>query len=84
MYELGHNVAKNYLWDEAFMARGGEEISTYVSLWLDDQEAKGMQEVELYSDSTYSQNRNRCFSTMLIHCLSRYTSIKRITHRVCE
>ena len=64
------------------MDRGGAEIGTAVSQWLKQADAAGVTEIELFSDSTGGQNRNRIFSTMLIHLLSRSANIKKITHRV--
>lgn len=82
VYKFGHNIANNFLWDQTSMDRGVVEIGTAVSLRLDEADAAGDTEVDLFSDSTGGQNRNMIFFSMLIHTLSRSANIIKITHRV--
>lgn len=81
--ELGTNVGSCYVWTEDQLSRAASDIALAVALWLEEVDSRGVvKEVALYSDSTVSQNRNRPFSAMIIHFLSRSTNIKRINHKV--
>ena len=82
VFELGRNVGTCYTWTEHEHLRGANDIATCLSKWLESKDSQGIKEVVLFSDSTVSPNRNRSFSTMIIHTFQTAVNLKSITHKV--
>ena len=84
--EFGTNRGSCYCWTEDQLTKAPSDIAIGVCRWLEevDQRVPAVKEVNLFSDSTVSQNRNRVMSAALIHFLSRSANITSIIHKVSD
>lgn len=84
VYELHSQRGFCYTWHEGEGARGSNEISSCLVKYLKTVDEEGYQHVVLYSDTCGGQNRNRIFSTAIIHFLCSASHVKLIEHKYFE
>ena len=80
--EFGTNRGSCYCWTEDQLTKAPSDIAIGVCRWLEevDQRVPAAKEVNLFSDPTVSQTRNRVMSAAFIHFLSRSANITSIIH----
>ena len=79
IYELGNKDGWCFLAHEGITRRGSCEIASHLHRYLRNLDAKGIVEVEFYSDGCVGQNKNSVLPAMLQHFIDHAESIKKIT-----
>ncbi|XP_063216479.1 uncharacterized protein LOC134527593 [Bacillus rossius redtenbacheri] len=82
VYENRNGRGTCYVWGECDGRKGSTEISTCVSLWLQDidKELGEHQQLDivLYCDNCPGQNKNRCMFSMLYHNCQKLPGVRSI------
>lgn len=68
-----------FTWDETNSRRGSAEIATCLFKVISEYAEKGIENVYLYADGCYGQNKNSIVASMLLYSLEKHKSIKEIT-----
>lgn len=84
VYELQSNRGFCYFWHEGESGRGSNEIASCVLKYLRQVDEEGKKHVVLFSDTCGGQNRNKIFSTALIHFIATSKNIEKIEHKYFE
>lgn len=84
VYELQTGRGFCYTWHEGEGARGTNEIASCVAKYLERIDEEGYSHVVMYSDTCGGQNRNKIFSTAIIHFLSVAKNVSKIEHKYFE
>ena len=84
--EFGTNRGSCYCWTEDQLTKATSDIAIGVCKWLEevDQHVSAVKQVNLFSDSRVSQNRNGVMSAALIHFLSQSANITSIVHKMSD
>lgn len=84
IYELQTKRGFCYTWHEGEAARGTNEIGSCLN-YLTMVETEGdVKKVVMYSDICGGQNRNKIFSTSIIHFLAKSTNVKTLQQKYFE
>lgn len=87
IFELQHNLAKCYVWDETEGNRGANEIGSCVLSYLESLREKAnnnnskVLDIIFYSDNCCGQQKNRFMMSMYLFAVKRYPHINSITHK---
>lgn len=82
LYDASDSSAHCIMWDESKGARGGNEIASSFLKWVDSIiPGSEVEEIILWSDNCYGQNKNVSIIMCFFWILNKYPQIKAITQK---
>jgi hypothetical protein len=72
VYDMVNHQGLCYMWHEATAKKGADEVSSMLLHYFEQLAKKGIKKIKSFSDSCWSQNKNRFVYAMLLIAAARY------------